>query len=131
MIVHTLHSYINPGFLKHMCQYLLFSLECKTEKGKHCIFPFEFRGKKYNACTVDYSKKKKWCATAVHRNGTVIKNNWGYCVMDFEGKIYFHFLYIYKSADYYVIMLLVCLTVLAKAPYQKSFVQSTWRVFSD
>ena len=80
----------------------MFSLECKTEKGKHCIFPFEFRGKKYNACTVDYSKKKKWCATAVHRNGTVIKNNWGYCVMDYEGKIYFHFLYIYKSADDYV-----------------------------
>ena len=83
----------------------MFSLECKTEKGKHCIFPFEFRGKKYNACTVDYSKKKKWCATAVHRNGTVIKNNWGYCEMykNDHGKIYFHFFYIYKSADDYVL----------------------------
>ena len=46
----------------------------------------------------------KWCATAVHRNGTVIKNNWGYCEMykNDHGKIYFHFFYIYKSADDYV-----------------------------
>ena len=50
----------------------MFSLECKTEKSKeNCIFPFKFGGKKYNACTKDYSDNGlPWCATAVYRNGT-------------------------------------------------------------
>ena len=60
-----------------MC-YLLFSLECQTKQGKNCIFPFNFRGKKYNDCTSDHLKKEtgqSWCATAVYGNGTVIKNH--------------------------------------------------------
>ena len=79
--------------------YLLFSLECQTQKGENCIFPFNFRGKKYNHCTYDHLKKgtgklEPWCATAIHSNGTVIKNNWGYCD---SGKNYFH-LFIFESA---------------------------------
>ena len=78
----------------------MFSLECRTQKGENCIFPFNFRGKEYNDCTSDHLKKQtgRWCATAVHRNGTVIKNNWGYCD---SGKIFFH-LFIFESAIFYV-----------------------------
>ena len=58
-----------------------FILECKTQKGENCIFPFNYRGKKYNNCTSDYLKKGtgRWCATGVHRNGTMIKSRWGHC----------------------------------------------------
>ena len=59
----------------------IFYLECQTKKGENCIFPFNFGGKTYNACTSKYLKKGTghWCATGVYGNGTMIKSKWGYC----------------------------------------------------
>ena len=57
----------------------LFILECQTQQGENCIFPFKFKGKKYGRCTSDYLKKGRWCATGVHKNGTMIKSRWGHC----------------------------------------------------
>ena len=56
-----------------------FILECQTQQGENCIFPFKFKGKKYGKCTSDYLKKGQWCATGVHRNGTMMKSRWGHC----------------------------------------------------
>ena len=48
-----------------------FSESCMTENGnKACIFPFEFDGKTYNACTWDHAKYfgngKPWCGTVAN-----------------------------------------------------------------
>merc|ERR1712223_1076143 len=61
--------------------------ECQTEETKeNCIFPFNFGGKKYNSCTKDHSENGlPWCATAVYRNGTIIKNSWGDCSIGCPG----------------------------------------------
>ena len=77
----------------------MFSLECKTEKSKeNCIFPFKFGGKKYNACTKDHSENGlPWCATAVYRNGTVIKDSWGDCSIGTYLNNVFSFVYISVS----------------------------------
>ena len=70
----------------------MFYLECQTEDTKeNCIFPFNFGGKKYNSCTKDHSENGlPWCATAVYRNGTVIKNRWGDCSI---GNNYYFFIF--------------------------------------
>ena len=38
-------------------------LDCKTVEGDSCKFPFEYKGKTYEACTLADSKTKFWCAT--------------------------------------------------------------------
>ena len=38
--------------------------------GEACKLPFEYRGKKYDKCTYDYSKSKPWCQTS---------SSWGFC----------------------------------------------------
>jgi len=57
-----------------------------NDPGKRCIFPFEYKGVTYNACTdVDSEKVSRtkffWCATEVNRNGRIHEHsrNWGEC----------------------------------------------------
>jgi len=57
-----------------------------TDPGKRCIFPFEYKGVTYNACTdVDSEKvsstKFLWCATEVNQDGKILEDswNWGEC----------------------------------------------------
>jgi len=53
-----------------------------TEKkiSRRCVFPFTYKGKKYNSCTADHSSNSKpWCATEVRSDGQVISGKWGDC----------------------------------------------------
>ena len=43
---------------------------------KKCVFPFNYKGMRYNKCT---SNSKPWCATMTDANGNYIRGNWGYC----------------------------------------------------
>ena len=43
--------------------------------GKHCRFPFVYRGKRYEGCTDVDSPGKKWC----YVNQDQIADEWGYC----------------------------------------------------
>lgn len=54
--------------------------DCKTDTGKHCIFPFKYEGETYNKCTDKYSENGKvWCATEVDEDGEVVRNTWEDC----------------------------------------------------
>ena len=46
---------------------------CLTTEGERCIFPFMFKGQKYNQCTYTNSPTP-WCATMLDSNGTAITN---------------------------------------------------------
>lgn len=60
----------NPSFRNSKCYV----------KGDECVFPFIFRGNKYNGCTTEYDfDNKAWCSTKVNSNGEHIRGNWGYC----------------------------------------------------
>jgi len=53
-----------------------------TEKKEslRCVFPFTYKGKKYNSCTADHSTNNQpWCATQVRGDGQVISGKWGDC----------------------------------------------------
>jgi len=53
-----------------------------TEKKEslRCVFPFTYKGKKYNSCTADHSTNDQpWCATQVRGDGQVISGKWGDC----------------------------------------------------
>jgi len=53
---------------------------CKTVKGKDCIFPFTFRGQTYSRCTKAESENgRAWCATKVDKLGRVVRNFWEDC----------------------------------------------------
>merc|ERR1712130_573494 len=43
-----------------------------------CVFPFYYRGKKYDRCATVESEVP-WCATAVDKNKTQIPGRWGKC----------------------------------------------------
>jgi hypothetical protein len=43
---------------------------------KPCIFPFKYRGKTLNDCTIE---EKPWCSTRGSTNGVHIPGSWGYC----------------------------------------------------
>ena len=66
------------------CKYLFFPflsvISCKTVSGADCIFPFQYHGITYNACTRDHINdptKPAWCATMVDESGG--STEWGYC----------------------------------------------------
>ena len=54
-----------------------------------CVFPFIYKGKKYNGCSKD-GKGKWWCATKVDSKGNMIADRWArcneYCATD-DGKL--------------------------------------------
>ncbi|XP_040579517.1 uncharacterized protein [Lepeophtheirus salmonis] len=51
--------------------------KCPTTAGDQCIFPFNYGGKTYQACTtIDYNGVY-WCATSLHANGET--KNYGDC----------------------------------------------------
>jgi len=59
---------------------------CVTKSGpssnQPCIFPFTWRGKKYNGCATNPDdSSQRWCSTKVDSNGNHItgQRNWGYC----------------------------------------------------
>merc|ERR1712080_695598 len=49
-----------------------------------CIFPFTFKGKKYNECTYEKGDNTPWCSTKVDANGKHVsaQKQWGYCGED-------------------------------------------------
>ena len=48
-----------------------------TDKGKPCVFPFIFNGKKYEKCKKWGSVS--WCATKTTKDGTLVLGRWGIC----------------------------------------------------
>ena len=56
---------------------LIYILDCKTEDGRLCVFPFKYNGATYTKCTTVDGGGKYWCATAVNSNGGYI--GYGYC----------------------------------------------------
>uniref|UniRef100_A0A8C0J8H0 Insulin like growth factor 2 receptor n=1 Tax=Chelonoidis abingdonii TaxID=106734 RepID=A0A8C0J8H0_CHEAB len=46
-----------------------------TEKGELCVFPFKYKGKRYEDCIVD-EEKRRWCATT---NDYDKDGKWGFC----------------------------------------------------
>jgi len=58
-------------------------LPCKTvgDRGKPCIFPFQYAGRTYDKCTTrDSDNGQPWCATEVDSTGYVVDNAWGDCL---------------------------------------------------
>ena len=54
------------------------------DPGKACVFPFNFNGVTYNACTLDGNtagQTEPWCSTLTDANGDHIgsQGNWGFC----------------------------------------------------
>ena len=43
-----------------------------------CIFPFNYKGKDYKACT-NFGHTQHWCSTKVDTNGNHIDGQWGDC----------------------------------------------------
>merc|ERR1712106_117195 len=58
-------------------------VNCTTEEGTACQFPFTIGAKTYTSCTID-NDTKPWCSTKVDGNGNHISSNsvWGYCTED-------------------------------------------------
>ena len=57
---------------------LIYILDCKTEEGKLCVFPFKYNGATYTTCTTEDNGGKYWCATEVNVNGGY-NGNYGNC----------------------------------------------------
>jgi len=50
---------------------------------RRCVFPFRYKGRHYQRCTTNHSNNNRsWCATSVHRDGSVIVGEWGDCDLD-------------------------------------------------
>ena len=55
---------------------------CRTSsgngKGRPCVFPFMYKGKRYTACTKVDNGNTEWCATSTAMSG-MVPSFWGYC----------------------------------------------------
>ena len=56
-----------------------------TDKGKSCVFPFIFNGKKYEKCKKWGSVS--WCATKTTKDGTLVLGRWGICNKNCPGSL--------------------------------------------
>merc|ERR1711963_1164464 len=54
---------------------------CTTKQAELCVFPFTYRGVRYEKCTYARSATP-WCATQTNNDGVVITNKWGDCSLD-------------------------------------------------
>ena len=65
------------------------SIKCKTTSGPEpnveCVFPFKYRDKVYNECTID-GASKPWCCTKTDSGGNHLGGHWGYCGPDCNRK---------------------------------------------
>ena len=57
---------------------------CTTVSGEACVFPFNFGGETYNACTLDGNapgETEPWCSTQTDSNDDHIggQGYWGFC----------------------------------------------------
>merc|ERR550537_2013520 len=54
--------------------------------GRPCVFPFEFRGERYDACT-DYTDPdgERWCSVETDASGVHKRGRWGYCGAECPG----------------------------------------------
>ena len=97
---------VNGGSLRIF--YSIPVLGCKTTKGADsntlCIFPFWYKGKNYDTCTLkdaDNTNNEAWCSTKVDRSGKHVtgKGKWGNCgqgcpfpeIQDSDGKLFSNF----------------------------------------
>ena len=56
------------------------TVQTENKDSRRCVFPFIYKGKKYNSCTAEASSNgKPWCATEVRGDGQVISGKWGDC----------------------------------------------------
>ena len=56
------------------------STQGRSQGGLPCVFPWKYKGKTYNSCTMDWDiELRPWCATKVDENGDVFSTNFGYC----------------------------------------------------
>ena len=55
----------------------------KTEDNKWCVFPFTYKGKVYNDCTI--TTTKSWCATT--RDYPSNSGEWGYCSCKYDQEL--------------------------------------------
>ena len=63
----------NTIFLSNISLIDLGDNVCRTQNGRKCVFPFEYKKKTYNGCTGDHSESGKfWCL----EEGFM---KWGYC----------------------------------------------------
>lgn len=53
--------------------------DCKTTSGDPCVFPFSFKGWKYNGCVSNKKYPTPWCSTKTNRLGEHIVGNFGNC----------------------------------------------------
>ena len=52
--------------------------DCKTENGKKCIFPFNYEGTTYSACT-SVGSDHPWCAYEVDSDRNLVGDEWENC----------------------------------------------------
>ena len=60
------------------------SSACTTDSGpypgRRCIFPFEFDGRTFRACTEHGDpSRRKWCSVETNADGIHVNGRWGFC----------------------------------------------------
>ena len=55
---------------------------CVTSNGDKCVFPFIYKGKKYEKCTLDDGGDREWCSTQTDSSGNHISGKFGRCIME-------------------------------------------------
>merc|ERR1719245_2195268 len=76
-----------PGMLKPGCATVP-GPNAKAVVGQTCVFPFEFDGKRYDACTdVTDPDGKRWCSVETDAKQVHQQGQWGYCAAACSGML--------------------------------------------